>query len=271
MLAKKIDNALVDRLLLNIQRSGWTDRLAAQFQEQYSKKLQWQIVVQMEKLGFLQYKMNPQFLGAVSSRRLELYENTLSDLWIALLGDLVSQFIERVENDTVHQRFSSYVGGVIRHILITNARSLGLIPRETPAAIVKGICEAKQDATRRARIAWAKFCFEHRMRGAFLMHVPSWLFRKIYKDIHHLVDYFFEVFIPDQCQRLQQYRPDILTILSDAFVDGDFYLPDSLKFVGMITPYAADADVVGQVPADTSEDEYLSSMQHTSQRGSRDK
>ncbi|HDL85538.1 MAG TPA: hypothetical protein ENH11_04305 [Candidatus Acetothermia bacterium] len=265
---KQVEKSPIDTLLLKIQRHGWRDRLAAQFQEQYASKLRWQIVVRMEKMGFVQQRFNPQFLGSLSSRRLELYENTLSDLRIAILGGLVGQFIERVDQGKVHQRFVYYVGGIIQHLLVANARSLGLIPRETPAVAIRSICEAKQDATRRARIAWAKFCFEHRIRDAFLTRAPSWLFDKIYRNVHHVADYFFEIFIPAQCEHLSSYPSNILNILADMFVDGDFYLSDALDFAGTVTPYATDVEIKGQVPADTSDDQYLSAMQRSSQRGS---
>ncbi|RLD04747.1 MAG: hypothetical protein DRI32_05145 [Chloroflexi bacterium] len=258
----------IDPLLLKIQHHGWRDRLAAQFQEQYGSKLRWQIVVRMEKMGFVQQRFNPQFPGSLSSRRLELYENTLSDLWIAILDGAINRFIEGVEQGKVHRKFIYYVGGIIQHLLVANARSLGLIPRETPAAAIRSICEGKQDATRRARIAWAKFCFEHRIRDAFLTRAPSWLFDKIYHNIYHVVDYFFEIFISAQCKHLSSYPSNILNILADMFVDGDFYLPDALDFAGTITPYATDVEIKGQVPADASEDEHLSAVQKASKRGS---
>ena len=253
----------IDPLLLKIQHHGWRDRLAAQFQEQYGSKLRWQIVVRMEKMGFVQQRVNPQFLGSLSSRRLELYENTLSDLWIAILDGAINRFIEGVEKGKVHRKFIYYVGGIIQHLLVANARSLGLIPRETPAMAIRSICEAKQDATRRARIAWAKFCFEHRVRDAFLNRAPDWLFDKIYRNIHNIVDYFFEIFIPAQCKNLSSYPSNMLKILIDIFIDGDFYLYDALDFTGTITPYAGDIEVKGQVPAETSDDEYLSAMQQS--------
>jgi len=257
----------IDTLLLKIQRRGWRDRLAAQFQEQYGNKLRWQIVVRMEKMGFVQQRFNPHVLGSLSSRRLELYENTLSDLWIAILGRLVDQFIAGVNKGTIHQKFVYYVGGAIQHILVANARSLGLIPRETPATVIRSICEAKQDATRRARIAWAKFCYEHRIRDTFLTHAHSWLFDKIYRNIHHVVDYFFEMFIPAQCEHLSSYPSNILNILADMFVDSDFSLSDALDYAGTVTPYATDIEVKGQVPTGTSEDEHLSALHQASQRG----
>ena len=257
----------VDPLLMKIQRYGWRDRLAAQFQEQYGRNLRWQIVVQMEKFGFLQYRINPQFLGTVSSRKLELYENSLSDLWVELLGSLVDKFLEGVKRGKIHQNFVNYAGGAVRHILIANARSLALIPRETPATVIRRVCEAKQDTTRHAKIAWVKFCYEHRIRDAFLTQCPAWLFDRVYRNVHHIVDYFFEVFIPAQCEQLSSYPSDILNSLRDIFVDSEFYLSDALDFAGTITPYASDVEVKGQVPAGTSDDAYLSSMQQAAQRG----
>ena len=257
----------IDPLLRKIRHSSWTERLAAKFEATYGGKLHWQIVVYMEKMGLLQYRFNPKFLTALSSRRLELYENTVSDLWIKLLGGLVNQFVEGVETGRVHQEFSHYLGGVIRHLVVANARSLGLLSRETPAEIIRGICEAKQEATLQAKIAWAKFCYEQQVREAILIRCPRELFPDVYRNIHHIVDYFFEKFILTQCEQFSQYPASILNILIDTFLGFDSNLTDTQDFIGTITPFATGGEVVGQVPETVSDDEYLSSLQQSAQRG----
>ena len=257
----------VDPLLHKIRHSSWTDLLAGKFEATYGGKLRWQIVVYMEKMGLLQHRFNPKFLAALSSRRLELYENTLSDLWIKLLSGLVNQFIEGIETGRVHQEFSHYLGGAIRHLLVANARSLGLLSRETPAEIIRSICKAKQESTLYAKIAWMKFCYEQRVREEILTRCPQELFREVYRNIHHVVDYFFEKFILAQCEQLSQYPTNILNTLIDKFLESDSNLTDALDFIGNVTPFATGGEVVGQVPETTSDDEYLSSLQQSSQRG----
>jgi len=264
---RKQESIYIDPLLHKINHSGWTERLADKFEAAYGERLRWHIVVYMEKMGLLQYRFNPQFPAALSSRRLELYEDTLSDLWIKLLDGLVDQFVERVEDGRVHQDFIHYLGGVIRHLVVANARSLGLLSRETPAEIIRGICEARRETTLRAKIAWLKFCYEQRVREEILGRCSRELFPKVYRNVHHIVDYFFEKFILAQCDQFSQCPTNILNILIDRFLESDSNLTDALGFIGSVTPFATGGEVVGQVPEATSDDEYLSSLQQASQRG----
>mgnify|MGYP000206232387 CR=1 FL=1 len=257
----------IDPLLYKIHQKGWTDRLARRFEGAYARKLSWQIVVQMEKMGFLQRRFNPQFLTSLSTRRLELYENTLSDLWIELLNGLVGRFISGVEEGRVHNPFVYYVGGVIRHLLVANARSLGLINRETVVETIRGICQAKQEDTLNARIAWAKFCYERRVREEILNRCTEELFFEVYRNIHHIEDYFFEKFLVAQCEQRSQYSTGDLTALIDRFLENGSDLSEALDFIGTITPFPSGGEVVGQVPEMASDDEYLSALHQASQRG----
>ena len=245
----------VDFLLCKIRRSGWSERLANRFEKQYGRKLRWLIVVHMEKLGLLQSRLSPERIHLLSTRRLELFENTLSDLWLQLVESLIDDYLEGVDSRKVHQEFLPYLSGVIRHFVIANARSLGLLGRETPAQIIHSICEAKQDKTYHARVAWAKFCFEHRIRLDILHCCPSTWFNRVYRNIHRVADYFFERFIPAQCEQLAKLRSKILESLVESFASSESNFEEAIEFIGTVTPFSSGGEVIFQSSSEVSDDE----------------
>lgn len=221
----------------------------------------------MEKLGLLQNRVSPERVNLLSTRRLELFENTLSDLWVELLDGMVSHYLEGVEGGKIHQGFLPYLNGVIRHLVIANARSLGLFGKESPAEIIRSICDAKQEKTRCAKLAWAKFCFEHKVRLELLQCCSSKRFDAAYRNIHRVVDYFFERFIPAQCNQLSKLKGRILESLLDRFVRADSDFEEALKFIGTVTPFATGEETPLRVPDGVSDDDYLSALKQASQRG----
>jgi hypothetical protein len=264
---RKQESIYIDPLLRKIHRKGWTERLTKQFEKQYGRKLRWRIILHMEKLGLLQTRLRPERVDLLSTRRLELFENTLSDLWLELLDDMIPRYLERVKMGKVHQEFLPYLNGVIRHLVVSNARSLDLIGRETPTEILRSICEAKQDKTRHTKLAWAKFCFEHRVRRELLQTCSKERFTSAYQHINHITDYFFERFIPTQCTRLSKLKGRVLESLLDLFVSSDPDFKEALKFIGTVTPFATGGETPLRVPDGVSDDDYLSALKQVSQRG----
>jgi len=258
----------IDPLLRKIHRKGWTERLAIQFEKQYKRKLCWRIILHMEKLGLLQRRVSPERVDLLSTRRLELFENTVSDLWLELLKDMIPNYIERVKTGKVHQEFLPYLNGVIRHLVVKNARDLDLIGRETPTEIIRSLCEAKQDKTRHAKLAWAKFCLEHRVRWELLQACSKEIFALVYQNIHHVTDCFFERFIPAQCRQLSKLKGRVLESLLELFVSSDPGFKEALKFIGTITPFATGGEIsiASQPPSKASDDEYLSALKALQRR-----
>jgi hypothetical protein len=262
----RTDKSSPNSLLAKVQQQGWTERLAAQFQDEFGERLRWLVVVQMERVGLLQWRIDPDRVSTLPSQRLELYENTLSDLWVRLLEGLIGQYLNRVRDGHVHQDFIPYTSGVVRHLVIENARLLGLLGRETPGEIIRSICEARLDKTRIARMAWAKFCLEHKVRSELLAAYPRSLFRRAHRSIHRVADYFFEVFIPGNCEGLASRGRRMLDSLVEDFVDSAEQCERACEYIGSVTPFA-NRGVVREESTDPDDSEYLAVLQQQSERG----
>lgn len=245
-------------LLEEIARQGWSERCAQEFERSYGETIRWRILVYMEKLGFIQEKLHPERIGLLSDRRLELYQNTLSDLWIRLLEGLVGHFVNGKKAGRIHTEFPAYLSGVIKKVLLDNARELGLLPEETPYELLLSVCEAKRGQS--SRVAWAKYCFGESVRHEVLNRCPKPKFTQTYKNIHHVVDYFFEIFVPNHPELVRRARRRTVAQLVQAFLDRE--LDNALTYIGQITPYAAQPKSVGlqfQTPEEAEdEDEFLS-------------
>jgi len=250
----------IDSLLKRIRRRGWTDRLASEFQAKYERRLQWMVIVHMEKAGLLQWRIGPDQVDALSNRRLELYENSVSDVWIRLFRGLTNTYLERVESGKVHQAFLPYMNGVIRHLVIENARSLGLLGRETPTEILRSICEAKLEKTRETRTSWAKYCLEHKVRTDLLLIYPRDLFERAYGSIHRIVDFFFEQFMPNKCDTIKTRRHGLLGSLVEEFAGSQDDFERALDYIGTITPFANRGVDIDE-SAGSSDDEYFAALQ----------
>jgi hypothetical protein len=221
-------------LIEKISKQGWTERNASEFELRYGESIRWRIVIYMEKLGFVQQKLNPRFVDRLSDRRLELFQDTYSDLWVRLLNGLIKRYVEGKRRNLIHSEFLQYLSGVIKNILLDNARALDLLPEETPYEIILSICEAKRD--RKARIAWAKYCFGERVKEEILNRCPKDAFPKVYKEIHHVVDYFFEVFVIAHEDLVRKAKRHTLATLVQALLERD--LEKAVAYIGQIAPYA---------------------------------
>jgi len=247
------------RLLARIARRGWTERLGQQFETVFGERIRWMIVATMERIGVLQWRIHPDRADCLEDRRLALYENTLSDLWYELVSGLVERYIKGVEEDRVHQDLVPYLRGVVRHLVIANARALRLIGRQTSVELLKSVCEAKREATYSDRLAWLKFCLEKKVREEILSRTETASFSRVYRRIHRVSDYFFEEFVPSQCERIS---PAIGTILDDLLDEFELLASSetTLEYIGVVTPVARELDDRVRAPEGEDEGEYLAVM-----------
>lgn len=221
-------------LLEEIAAKGWNEERAEEFERRYRKAIRWRIVVQMERLGLLQMKLSPERVGILSDKRLELFQDTESDVNIELLDGLIPQYLERRREGKVERDFLAYLTGVIRKLLLKNARELRLLGEETPFELLQGICQAKRE--RKAKIAWAKYCLEAQVKWELLDRCPSGRFHEVYKVVHHVSDYFFEVFVPGRCELLKRVKRRPVVGMVEALLAEE--LDSALGYIGKVTPYA---------------------------------
>ena len=228
-------------LLARIVKRGWTERLGREFESGFGEQIRWLIVVTMERVGTLQGRVHPNGTKYLEDRRLALYENSLSDLWYELLNGLVERYVEGFQNGKIHQEFIPYLRGVLRHLVIANARALRLIGRETAAELLASVCEAKRDSTYLDRLAWLKFCLEKKVRQEILARAHSEIFSTLSRAIHRVSDYFFEKFVPSQCERISRSKGSILDDLLDVFsVEAE--AEEVREYIGTVTPIARGID-----------------------------
>ena len=126
---------------------------------------------------------------------------------------------------------------------------------------MRAIAEARNEAERRARIAWAKFVLENKARFEILSRCPRDRFQDVYRSIHHVSDYLFEQYIParDKLSRGGDRKSWKLISLVEEMLESD--LDKALEYSGRIAPYGSRADAVGvRSGANDVEDEYLSAL-----------
>jgi len=259
---------LGQRLLAQIATDGWSERRAARFEELYSEQIHWVVVATMERIGALQWRIHPSRVGdCLEDRRLALYQNTISDLWFELLNGLVDRYFHGTESGEIHQEFVPYLRGVIRHLVVANARTLRLIGRETTAEMLSAVCEAKRSTTYVDRLAWLKFCLENRVRQEILTRVGAGAFARVYRQIHRVCDYFFEEFVPSQCERISASRSMLGELLDEFSLEAD--ADAACNYVGTITPVAREIDESSRAAADVDESEFLGALRHARSQGFR--
>lgn len=243
-------------LLEEIAERGWDDHRAQEFERRYGEAIRWRIVINMEKMRLIQQRINPECIDLLTDRRLELFQDTHSDLWIKFLNGLIPRYVQKKKKGKIWQDFLPYVSGVIKHILVENARELKLLGEETPYELLQGICEAQRE--RKARIAWAKYCLWDRVRDEILNRCDDkFQFQKVYNNIHHVLDYFFEVFVPKRHSLLKRAKRRPVTVLVEALIEEE--LEEALDYIGKVTPFAMVREV--EPPEEVEdEDAFLSSL-----------
>jgi len=227
-------------LLTAIARTGWNERVAARFMAAYETTIRRVVVSSILQLGLLEHWLNADSTkGLISHFRGELYENTVSDVWVELLGGVVRTYLDGYERGTIRCGFATYLGGVVRNLVIRNARELHLLPSTSVIDELKAICRARQPSTRERHIAKLKYRLEQRVEDEILSACPSSLFERVSRLRHRAVDYFFEVCITQRCSSIMSARSaDVITDLVGDWAEAEF--ERAIAFVGRIVPYDAD-------------------------------
>ena len=251
--------AKISPLLSRIARTGWTEDLGHRFEAEYGERIRWQIVGSMERLGMLQFRISPERTDALSDRRSALFDNSLSDLWIELMEGVVERYVRGVREGRIRGDLVSYLRGVVRHLVIRNARDLRLIGSETPQETISAFCEAKQETTRRNRLAWLKFVLERRVREEMLSRSDPDVFQRVYAKVHRVADYFFEEFLPTRCADVGKLGSSVLKALVGDLLDSD-RIEAAAAYIGTVTPFSAGDATTNRVPDGVDEDEYLSCL-----------
>jgi len=252
---RRTEQALLER----ITRKGWTERSGQQFESVFGERIRWLVVTTMERVGALQWRVHPNRTHSLADRRSALYDNTLSDLWYELLGGVVETYVEGVRSQRIGQAFIPYLHGVVRHLVVANARSLRIIGRESTAELLTMVCEAKRESTYLDRLAWLKFCLEKRVREELLALSEPDAFKLIYRSIHRVSDYFFEKYVPSQCERVSSSRGSVLSDLLRDFSKVAIET-EAHHYIGEVTPIARNVDDGARAPDGQQEGEYLAVM-----------
>lgn len=224
-------------LLVAIRRDGWTDRNIRRFEMEYGGLVRQMIGAHLRKLGLVRGRIDPASIAKLSDRLQEAFSSSLSSFWEKLLGGLVEDYLAGVEAGRIGQQFIPYVTGVIRYIVIHEARELGLLPRETPLDLLKAICRNREHQGRgRESIAWAKFCLEERVKAELIARCSSDRLFHLHTGVHRAADFIFERFIPGQCAKLAALGKRALERLIEEFLDGGEF-EQGIAYEGSVTPY----------------------------------
>jgi len=247
-----------DRLLTVIARQGWTEERAQSFEDEYGAAIRRLVVLNLWRLGFIANRFeNAKAANLLSTGKLDLYENTLSDLWIELINGLVKKYVTASAAGKISRPFLAYLAGTIRKLVLANAQRVGLIPRQSEAEMLKAIATSKKEKTRREYVARIKFYFEPIVQDAILSDCPSGQFEQVYRHLPNLTGYFFERYLLSACR---PYRPGkrIAKHASD-FIHGDY--EQGLDYIGDVTPYCAEVSVTQCFPPpNVSMDEFISGL-----------
>lgn len=255
-----------EQLLKEIARDGWTERLARRFEKEHGDGLRWLIVVNMNKFGLLHTKTAPNKVKDVlADRKLELYQNTYSDLWEKLLDGLIDTYLKRKNEGKVHTRFIYYAGGTIKHLIVSNAKDLNIFSKTSPTELIRGICNRKKEKTVKAKIALAKFRLGFKVTNGLLSRCPDDLFEQISPNRHHLADYFFEEYVLESCEWITDQRGNLVSQLLDRFGNADFR--SAVEFIGEVTPYGLLDRTKLDVPEGMTAEEYLDTLENREGEG----
>ena len=231
------DEARRQLILQRVLREGWTDHVVGAFERAYGADIRRLVVLNLWRMGLSESRFDPAHADALlSSRRLQLYENTLSDLWVAMLRGLIAEYVRGVAEGKVTQVFLAYISGVIKHLLIANAQKLGLLPREGLCEILRAYCTSRKAKTRDGHLARLKYRFCDRVREALLSECSDEEFNEVYRNAHHVVDYTFEVVLPEKCEAITSRCTK--RILDDVLADvKKRRLIDAVTYTGRVVPY----------------------------------
>ena len=263
MLAKRSNRSNPEAdadLLAEIAIHGWREDLANRFEQAFGDDIRRLIVLHLWKLGSIQYRFDPaRATETLKDRALELFQNTLSDTWIALLEGLVDTYWGSAGTGNAPKvPFLQYLTGVIRNLAVDNAKRLGLLPRESHGSLLRSLCRAKRDDSRRFHIARAKLQLRTNVEQE-LLSLLSEHFDELYVELHGVLEHFFEVFTPERCtEALQRGGRGALERLVRMYAEGAYR--DGIGYVGSIAPWdpTHPRRVLSSRDEEASEDDFLS-------------
>jgi hypothetical protein len=246
-----------------VARSGWTEETALRFERDHGDDIRRLIVLYLWKLGLVAYRFDPSRAERLLQNHcLEVFENTLSDVWLALTRGLIADYLRELGTRSPEVfPFRQYLAGVVRNVVIENARRQGLLPRESEGALLRGFCATRRKATHRAHLARAMYQLQTKAEREILQACPERDFECVYANLYRLVHHFFERYVPGQCQQIEKLRgPAMIARLAEAYMDGEYR--DGLEYTGAVTPWDPNAvrqvvDRGGGDDADVDEDEFL--------------
>lgn len=226
-----------DKLLHEVSELGWNERRALQFERQYGDDVRRLVVLQMWRAGLVAYRFDPSRARSIlHDKALEVFEDSLSDLWVELAGQLVRSYLAEFERSGGRLPFLQYLAGVLRNVVLDNARALRLLPRKSAAGALKAFCSARKSTTRENTMASVKLQLSPMVEREILLSCCGNKFSDVYRQLHRVVDFFFEQFVPGQCELLRRLPSrSVVSDLVARFLRED--LSQALDYVGRTTPW----------------------------------
>lgn len=263
-LGHAVGSAPLTSLLAQVAASGWTEERASQFEREYGDAVRRLVVLYLWRFGLVAFRFDPsRARRALQAEFLELFENTLSDVWIALTRGLVRDYIRELGARPVSTfPFMKYLAGTVHNLSVENARSLNLLPRESESALLRGICASRKVGTQKAHLARAMWQLQTKVERELFLSCRQEDFDVVYPNLYRLVHHFFECYVPSQCPRLKRLRgSDILAALAREYMVEEFR--SGLTYTGTITPWDPNSArrvlaPAGEEETDTDEEDFLS-------------
>ncbi len=248
----------VDQLLDEIAHHGWSNIRWTRFMSAHEQGIHRGLAIALRQLGLgVSHSRLDGFESGVAEERIELLLDTRSDLWIELLDGLVARFVRGRASGKIAVSFPAYLQGVIRHLMIRNARSEGLLPEESEAEMLRALARARSEKTAAQWIARLKSVFWQRMVHELLNSCPPDLFDRVYTNAAHVADHFFEVYLPKRVSTIPRCT---LSGLAQDYMDTRTL--DGIAYIGHVAPFDPSPRhrVVEGLHLSRGEDEFLSRL-----------
>ncbi len=225
-------------LLTRINQTRWSEDLASAFETMYGDDIRRLVVLHLWKLGLVAFRFDPSVADRIlRGRCLELFENTISDVWIALTRDLIRNYLHECDEQSPGALpFLKYLAGVIRNITIDNARNLGMLPRYSERSLLIQFCNAKGADTRKAHLARAMYHLQSRTERELLLHCNARVAEDAYLNLYRLVHHFFEQYVPQQCPLIKRLRGhSAIAVLVKRYMESEYQ--SGIHYRGNLTPW----------------------------------
>jgi hypothetical protein len=212
-------------LLRTVSRSGWTDETASRFDRELGDDIRRLIVLYLWKLGLVTHRFDPsRAQRLLQAHCLEVFESTISDVWLALARGLLEDYLHELGTRPPGSLpFRRYIAGVVRNLVLENARRQRLLPRHSELELLRSICAAQREHTKRSHVARAMFYLQSKAEREILGACPPSDFDGVYAHLYRVVHHFFEHYVPGQCARIVRFRGSGATAaLADSYMKGEY-------------------------------------------------